>query len=201
MPTTPSSEFEEVFAPDRAVWRAWLAEHHGSAPGVWLNFYKKGSSKASVTLIEAIEEALCFGWVDSRMRSVDRERYVLIFTPRKAKSPWSPGNKERVERLIAAGRMAPAGLAAVEAAKADGRWDAYPNAVEQPMPDELAAALAASPDAARHFATYGPGLRRELVNWVARAKRAETRQKRIAIIFTAATEGRNPLAHTPKDQN
>ncbi|HEX9039044.1 MAG TPA: YdeI/OmpD-associated family protein [Ktedonobacterales bacterium] len=194
MSATGGSQFGEVYAPDREVWRAWLAQNHATAPGAWLNFYKKSSGKTSVTLIEAIEEALCFGWVDSKMRRIDSERYVLMFTPRKAKSPWSPGNKERVARLMEQGRMAPAGMAAVEAAKADGRWDVYLDTAERPMPDDLAAALAANPAAGRHFAKYGPGARRELIRWVATAKRAETRQKRIATILTAAREGRNPLA-------
>lgn len=194
MPATWSSEFAEIYARDRVEWRAWLEEHHASAPGVRLIFYKQTSGKPSVAMIEAIEEALCFGWVDSKMRSLDSERYSLIFTPRKPNSPWSPGNKERIARLIAQGKVAPAGLAAVEAAQADGRWDVYEDTVERPIPDDLAAALAANPDAARHFETYKPGTRRQLIWWVIQAKRPETRQKRIGAILEAAAAKRNPLA-------
>jgi uncharacterized protein YdeI (YjbR/CyaY-like superfamily) len=198
MPTTAGSQFEEVYARDRSEWRAWLAARHADAPGAWLVYYKKGSGQPGVSYEEAVEEALCFGWIDSVTRTLDAGRYVQMFTPRKRKSPWAPSNKERVARLIEQGLMADAGLAAVEAAKADGRWDAYEDAAKRPMPDDLAAALAGSPEAERHFATYAPGTRRELINWVATAKRPATRQKRIATILTAA-ERRNPLAERPKE--
>lgn len=199
MPTTPSSQFEEVYARDRAEWRAWLAARHADAPGAWLVYYKKGSGKSGVSYEEAVEEALCFGWIDSVMRALDAERNIQMFTPRKRKSPWAPSNKERVARLIAQGLMAPAGLAAVEAAKSDGRWTAYEDAAQRPMPDDLAAALASNPEAERHFSTYAPGARRELIRWVAMAKRPETRQRRIAAILSAAAERRNPLAERPKE--
>jgi uncharacterized protein YdeI (YjbR/CyaY-like superfamily) len=191
---TWSSQFEEVYAQDRTEWRAWLEEHHASAPGVWLNFYKKGSGQSGVSYDEAVEEALCFGWIDSKAVSLGGGRYKQVYTPRKPKSPWSGSNKERVARMLAAGLMTPAGLAAVAAAKADGRWEVYEDAIARPMPDDLAAALATNPDAERHFATYKPGTRRQLILWVTQAKRPETRQKRIATILAAAAERRNPLA-------
>lgn len=194
MPTKPGSQFEEVYARDRAEWRAWLAARHVDAPGAWLVYYKKGSGQPGVSYDEAVEEALCFGWIDSVMRPLDAERSIQMFTPRKSKSPWAPSNKERVARLLEQGLMADAGLAAVEAAKADGRWDAYEEALARPMPDDLVAALAANPDAERHFATYRPGTRRQILAWIAQAKRTETRQKRITTIIAAAAERRNPLA-------
>ena len=106
-----------------AEWRRWLERHHDSETGVWLLIAKKGASRPGVSLVDATEEALCFGWIDSAMRPVDDERYRLRYTPRRAKSNWSEVNKARVERLVREGRMTDAGLAKVEEAKADGRWD------------------------------------------------------------------------------
>ena len=117
-PRTP----DEVTAKDRAAWRRWLERHHATSPGAWLLIAKKGSGLASVTYEEAVEEALCFGWIDAKANSLDERRYKQWMAPRKAGSGWAASNKQRVERLVADGRMAPAGLAAIEAAKADGSW-------------------------------------------------------------------------------
>jgi uncharacterized protein YdeI (YjbR/CyaY-like superfamily) len=132
MPTSARDAYPRISARDRAEWRAWLAEHHASAPGVWLILQKKGSGQASVNYEEAVEEALCFGWIDSLARSLDATRYQQVFTPRKRRSPWSQSNKERVARLSAQGLMAPAGLAAVEAAQRDGAWTTFDSAASQP---------------------------------------------------------------------
>jgi len=113
-----------VYAPDRDAWRAWLQDNHAEQRGAWLVLYKKGSAVPSVTYEDAVEEALAFGWIDSRANKVDGARYVQRFSRRKAKSAWSQSNKERVGRLLADGRMAPSGLAAVEEAKRNGAWDA-----------------------------------------------------------------------------
>jgi uncharacterized protein YdeI (YjbR/CyaY-like superfamily) len=112
-----------VYAPDRGSWRRWLEQHHNSESGAWLVIYKKGSTVSGVTYDEAVEEALAFGWIDSRANRLDDTRYVQFFTRRKPRSAWSPSNKERVERLIAEGRMTAAGMALVEEAKRNGRWD------------------------------------------------------------------------------
>ena len=109
-----------------AEWRRWLEQHHDTETGVWLLIAKKGATRPGVSLVEATEEALCFGWIDSAMRPVDEERYVLRFTPRRAKSSWSEVNKERVEQLIRDGRMTEAGLVKIDEAKRDGRWDRGP---------------------------------------------------------------------------
>jgi uncharacterized protein YdeI (YjbR/CyaY-like superfamily) len=109
-----------------AEWRRWLERHHDTETGVWLLIAKKHATRPGPSLVEATEEALCFGWIDSAMRPVDEERYVLRYTPRRAKSNWSAVNKERAERLIREGRMTEAGLATIEEAKRDGRWDRVP---------------------------------------------------------------------------
>jgi uncharacterized protein YdeI (YjbR/CyaY-like superfamily) len=114
---------ETFLAPTREAWRAWLAEHHATSADIWLVLAKKNSGLQSVSLDEAVEEALCFGWIDSRLRRIDERTHALRFTPRKPKSVWSQSNKERVARLMAQGLMMPAGLAAVEAGMASGAWD------------------------------------------------------------------------------
>ena len=119
----PLNDLAEVTARDRAEWRAWLDANHASSPGAWLVLAKKGSGLASVSYDEAVEECLCFGWIDSKVMTIDAKRYKQLVTPRKPRSGWSASNKARVERLIREGRMAPAGLALVEAARADGAWD------------------------------------------------------------------------------
>ncbi len=116
-------------------WEAWLAKHHATVPGVWLKFYKKGSNKKSIVYAEALDVALCYGWIDSQAKSLDEEAYLQKFTPRRSKSIWSKRNTEHIQRLIDEGRMKPPGLAEVEKAKADGRWQAAydpPKRIELP---------------------------------------------------------------------
>ncbi len=129
---------EIVSAANRDVWRAWLSAHHGSERGVWLVMQKKGSAEPGVSYEEAVEEALSFGWIDSRAHRRDDASYLQLFSPRRPKSTWAATNKARVDKLIAEGRMTPAGLALVDAAKADGSWDAL-EAVEKAGRNERAA--------------------------------------------------------------
>jgi len=171
---------EHFYAKDRLAWRRWLSEHHRRAEAVWLVYYKKESGTPSITYAEAVEEALCFGWVDSRPNKIDPERYKQLFSPRKPKSPWSTINKKRVERLIADKRMTAAGLAKVEAAKKDGSWSSYDDVDALAMPGDLAAALASNAAAKKHFAGFPPSSRKIILWWIASAKRPETRSKRIA---------------------
>ncbi len=134
---------DEQFQPaDRAAWRAWLAANHETARGVWAVTYRRAAGKPVVSYEALVEEALCFGWIDSTGRTLDNERGMLRFTPRRRGSVWSRPNKERVERLIAAGSMTAAGLRAIEAARADGSWDALNDVDALIVPDDLAAALA-----------------------------------------------------------
>lgn len=173
---------DSVQPTSRAAWRAWLAEHHGrdsKQGGVWLITYKKASGKPRIEYDEAVEEALCFGWVDSKPGKVDAERTKLWFAPRKARSGWSRPNKERVMRLLAAGLMHSAGSAKIEAAKRDGSWTAL-DAVEDLVIDtDLAAALASYSLAAQNFAAFPRSAKRGILEWIAQAKRAETRAARI----------------------
>lgn len=167
-------------ATSRLEWRRWLEQHHATASGVWLVSYKKETGKPRVSYSEAVEEALCFGWVDSRPNKLDTERFKLLFTPRKPGSPWSRLNKSRVQRLIADGRMTPAGLAKVEAAKQDGSWSKLDQIEELTVPPDLRRALAANRQARDFFNAFPPSSKKNILWWIASAKHPETRAKRIA---------------------
>ena len=182
-------DFERMAAADRAAWRAWLVEHHESSAGIWLVYFKKASGKPSVTYDEAVEEALCFGWIDSRVNGLDDERYMQVYTPRRTGSAWSKLNKERIERVIAEGLMTEAGIAKIDGAKQDGSWvllDAVDDLIE---PDELRAALDADRSARASYDAFADSVKKQALYWVYSAKRETTRSDRIAQIVEAAAEG------------
>jgi uncharacterized protein YdeI (YjbR/CyaY-like superfamily) len=183
-------EAPTVHADDAQSWRAWLAEHHATSRGVWLVTWRARAGRSPRLAYEdAIQEALCFGWVDSTGATVDAERGKLYFAPRRPGSVWARSNRERVERLIAQGRMAPAGLAAIERARADGSWSILMSAERLEVPEDLAAALAADPAAQQAFTSFPPSTRQTLLSWVATAKRPATRASRIARIVASAARG------------
>lgn len=170
---------------------AWLEEQGEASDGIWLKMAKKGSGETTVVYDEALEVALCHGWIDGQLRKLDERFYLQRFTPRRARSRWSQRNVQIAERLIAEGRMRPAGLAQVEAAKADGRWDAaYESPSKATVPDDLQAALDASPKAAGFFATLSSANRYAILYRVQDAKRPETRARRIAQYVQMLEEGR-----------
>jgi uncharacterized protein YdeI (YjbR/CyaY-like superfamily) len=175
---TPS-EAAEVAPKDRAAWRRWLERHHATSGAVWLMLAKKGASVRAVSYEEAVEEALCFGWIDSTANSVDDERYKIWMAPRRRGSGWSAVNKRRIERLVAERRMAPAGLAVIEAARADGSWSRLDDSHALKVPKDLATALAGYPNARRHFDAFPPSARRGILHWIDSAKRPETRARRV----------------------
>jgi uncharacterized protein YdeI (YjbR/CyaY-like superfamily) len=176
-----ASDYPILLFADRSAFRAWLSEHHASQPGLWLRIAKAASPLQSVTYAEALDVALCFGWIDGQKRSHDAESFLQRFTPRQKRSVWSKRNREHVERLTAAGEMHPAGLAAVEAAKADGRWDrAYDSSGTVTVPDDLQAALDAHPKASMFFATLKGRNRYAILYRIQTAVKPETRARRIA---------------------
>jgi uncharacterized protein YdeI (YjbR/CyaY-like superfamily) len=163
----------------RGAWRRWLEKNHGEAGEVWLVFYKRHTGKPTLSYNDAVEEALCFGWIDGIKKSVDAERYMHRFTPRKPGSKWSESNKRRVARLVEAGLMAPAGEKAVAEAKASGNWDAPARPdIDLSTPPELDARLSKDPKAAAFFESLAPSYRRQFIAWIASAKRADTRKRR-----------------------
>jgi uncharacterized protein YdeI (YjbR/CyaY-like superfamily) len=169
-----------IHAETRAEWRAWLAENHRQPGGAWLVSWKRATGKPFVPYAEAVEEALCFGWIDGVYAPGDAERSAQWFAPRRRGGTWAKSNKERVERLIAAGLMTEAGLAAIDRARADGSWTALDTAEALEMPDDLAAALDATPGAREGYEAYSPSGRKTILFYVTGAKRPETRARRIA---------------------
>jgi uncharacterized protein YdeI (YjbR/CyaY-like superfamily) len=164
----------------RAQLRAWLEVNHADSGSLWLVTWKKQDPDRHLSYDAIVEEALCFGWVDSLPRKLDTDRSMLLLSRRKAGSAWSAANKARVARLTEAGEMAPAGLAAVAAAKADGSWCFLDDVERLEIPPDLANALAKHPEAMKHFAAFPRSVRRGILEWIKQAKRVQTRQKRVA---------------------
>ena len=188
-----------VHAEDRATWRAWLEANHATATGVHLVSWKRGHGP-SVGYEEAVEEALCFGWIDSSGGTIDERRSKLYFAPRKPRSGWAATNKARIERLAAAGLMAPAGLAAIERAKENGSWTLLDDVEQGGVPEDLKASLAAHPPAAENFEAFPKSAKRALLEWTAQAKRPETRAARILEIATKAARNERANEWVPKDR-
>ncbi|WP_115789498.1 YdeI/OmpD-associated family protein [Arthrobacter silvisoli] len=174
-------ELEELLVKDAAEWRAWLEANHSTSPGVWLVLHKKGGNVTELDYDAALDEALCFGWIDGQAKRRDAESMLQRMTRRGPRSPWSERNTGHIARLEAAGKMHDAGRAAVDAAKADGRWDqAYAGAAGAELPDDLAAAIAAVPEAQAMFEVLTSGNRFALIYRTTSVKRAETRARKIA---------------------
>ena len=192
------AELDFFYSPDRENWRQWLADNHDSAAGILFVFYKKKSGKPTLTYGEAVEEALCFGWVDSLPKKMDDERHALKFSPRKPRSVWSKPNKERVERLVDNGRMTPVGQAKIDRAKSDGSWDALNDSDNLVIADDLAIALIENPVAGANFHNFSPGSRKIILSWIGSAKRPETRANRIAETVRLAELGKR--ANFPADR-
>ena len=163
----------------RAEWRAWLEQHHTRTEGVWLISYKKETGKPRFEYDEAVEEALCFGWIDSKPNKLDDQRSMLWFAPRKLGSGWSRLNKERAERLVAQGLMMSAGLMKMEAAKHDGSWNALDAIEALEIPPDLEKALTAYSEAKQNFDAFPRSVKRGILEWIASAKKPETRAKRV----------------------
>lgn len=161
-------------------WADWLEQHHATSAGLWLRLAKKASGLRSVTYVEAVEVALCYGWIDGQAKSLDESSWLQKFTPRGRKSVWSKINRERVEKLIEGGKMKPAGLKAVQAAQQDGRWAAaYDSPSKATVPDDLQAELDKNPEAKAFFETLNSQNRFAILNRIQTAKKAETRARRI----------------------
>lgn len=164
----------------RDEWRTWLAENHAAAKELWLIIHKKHTGTGGLTYVDALEEALCFGWIDGILKRIDDEKHTIRFSPRRKNSIWSEHNRKRVRRLIKEGRMTPAGLAKIDEAKANGQWDKAAQREDTTVvPAELTEALAGNEKARLNFENLAPSYRRQFIYWVAVAKRDETRRKRI----------------------
>ena len=170
-------ELRRVRPKSRKAWRDWLAKNHASSKGVLLVYAKKHTGFPSLTYNDAVEEALCFGWIDSKINPIDDAFYMQVFTPRKRESAWSTLNKARVERLLAARRMTSAGLAMVKAAKDSGTWNTWEQVEELTIPPDLEQAIKANPNASRNWVSYSASRRKGVLYRLAGAKRPETRAR------------------------
>lgn len=187
--THPSDGRPMVLVETRAEWRAWLERNHESK-GAWLVSWKKATGRPFVAYSETVDEALCFGWIDSRRNKLDEERAMQLFTPRRPKSPWSRINREKVARLSAQGLMAPAGMRMVERAKANGSWTVSDEVEDVITPPDLAAALAEDEAARGFFERFPDSSKKAILWWIKTAKRPETRAGRIAETVSAAAQNR-----------
>jgi len=178
-----------LFFATAAAFRRWLAENHDRADELWVGFYKVGTGRPSITWPEAVDEALCFGWIDGIRKKVDEESYTNRFTPRRPGSRWSAKNVRRMEELIAEGRVEPAGMAAYD--RRTGTYSySYEQRYEARFSPELEERLHAEPSAWKHFRSQPPGYRQTVTFWVMSAKREETRQRRMAVLIESSAAGR-----------
>jgi uncharacterized protein YdeI (YjbR/CyaY-like superfamily) len=176
-----------VYFKTRAEWRRWLERHHDRKTEIWLIHYRKHSGEPGVRYEEAVEEALCFGWIDGQLRKIDDEKFRLRYSPRRLRSPWSRINRKKAEKMIRAGKMTAAGLARIEEAKKTGLWQrAYTNKTRERMPSDLKAALLKNREAWDNFRKFANTYRNMYIGWVVSAKTEETRKRRIDKVFDQA---------------
>jgi uncharacterized protein YdeI (YjbR/CyaY-like superfamily) len=186
----PAPELPIVAFKTPAAMEAWLKKHGASSPGIWLRFFKKDSGERSVTYLQALDEALCHGWIDGQVKKYDAKSWLQRFTPRRPRSVWSKRNREFVARLTEAGRMTPAGQAVIDAAKADGRWDAaYDSPKNMAVPADFLAAVAKHKQAAAHFATLNKANVYAIAWRLQTAKKPETRQRRFDALLAMLVRG------------
>ena len=177
-----------------AAWEKWLAKNHETQPAVWLRMFKKGSGKQTLTYADALDAALCYGWTDGIMRSYDEQSFVQRFTPRKPRSVWSKRNREHIERLIKDKRMKPAGMAQVEAAKADGRWDAaYDGQKDMEVPADFLAAISKNKKALAFYESLSRANKYAIAWRLQTAKKPETRARRLTSLVQMIEEGKKLL--------
>ena len=185
-------EMETFYPASQEEWRQWLKEHHDKKQSIWLICYKMKSGKPSISWSNAVDEALCFGWIDSTRKTVDHETFIQFFTRRKPKSVWSKINKEKVRRLIDEGLMAPAGYESIERAKQNGSWETLDEVEDLTIPADLEAGFQARPGSLDYFLSLSKSVRKSILQWLILAKRPETRQKRMSEIAELAAEKRKP---------
>jgi len=183
----------ETFYPkSRQEWRKWLAKNHAKKQSIWLVQYKKDSNIPTLSWSDAVDEALCFGWIDSTRKTIDENSFRQYFTRRKPKSNWSKVNKEKILKLIETKKMMPAGLAVIETAKQNGSWSNLDAVEELEIPKDLAKAFKSNRGAAGFFNGLSKSVKKIILHWVISAKRPDTRERRIAEVATLAAKGQKP---------
>jgi uncharacterized protein YdeI (YjbR/CyaY-like superfamily) len=191
-------ELIEINCKNRKELRKWLEKNHTQTETVWLILHKKNSTTGTLTYNDAVEEALCFGWIDSKPNKIDEETYKLLYSPRKPKSGWSKVNKQKIERLIKDGLMHPAGKAKIEAAKKDGSWNSLDAIEAMEMPVELEKALNKNKTAKKYFDAFPPGIRKQIIQWISLAKQKETKDKRVKETVELAAKNIRANQYQPK---
>lgn len=200
-PASSPAATTPVLFKNAKAFESWLRKHHATSDGLWLQIAKKGAEEPSVSYAEAVEIALCWGWIDGQKKSLDEQHYLQRFTPRRARSIWSKVNVEKVAALIEAGRMQAPGHAQIEAAKADGRWaKAYDSARTATVPEDLQAALDAEPQARAFFATLNAANRYAVLWRIQTAVKPETRARRIAQLVAMLARGEAVHIFKPRDK-
>ncbi len=185
-------EIETFYPTSQQQWRQWLEENHRSKQAVWLVHYKKKSSVASITWSEAVDEALCFGWIDSVRKTLDSETFVQFFSKRKPNGTWSKVNKEKIRQLVEAGLMTQAGLESIETAKQNGSWTILDEVEELILPNDLEMEFNTQPGSKDFFLSLSRSVRKAMLQWLVLAKQPETRQKRIREITKLAALKQKP---------
>ncbi len=187
------ADLKPLFMKSKSEWREWLERNHHKEQGVWLLFHKKHTGKPGLSYEDAVEEALCFGWIDSTLRRIDKEKHVIRFSPRRKRSVWSEINRRRVEKLMREGKMAAAGLAKVEEAKKSGKWfTAYTSKGKPTIPSDLREALMRDKKAWQNFNNFAPSYQNIYIHWVLSAKREETRKRRINQVVERSARNLKP---------
>ena len=190
---TMNQYFDTFYPKNSAEWREWLVENHCAKDSIWLMFYKKGTTNPSISWSEAVDEALCFGWIDSKKKPIDDLRYMQFFSKRKTNSTWSKINKEKIEVLIKKDLMYPAGMACIEAAKQNGSWKILDTVEALIIPEDLKIEFTRHPDSEDYFLSLSKSVRKTLLQWIVLAKREETRQKRVNEIAELAGRKQKPF--------
>lgn len=188
----PSSELATFYAKDRQAWRKWLEKNHTKSAGVWLIYYKKSSGNTRLEYNDAVEEALCFGWIDSTSRPLDHEKYMQRFTPRKPKSGWSALNKRRVQKMIEQKLMTKAGVEKIEEAKKNGAWEHLDHIEALKLPEDFEKALSKNKKARINFENFPQFTKKQFLYRINSAKRPETRKERIKLLVKMAAANKKP---------
>lgn len=192
-------EWQEFYPTKRKEWRTWLHKNHHKQDGVWIIFYKKGSNQPTISYTEAVEEALCYGWIDSTPNKIDDAKYKQMFSPRKKKSVWSKINKERIKRLLEQNLMHASGLIKIEEAKKDGSWETLDNIEELIMPAVLYKAFLKNKKALKFFEQFPKSVKKAIYFWIENAKTPETLKKRITETVTLAAENKRANQYVKKN--
>ena len=188
----PKEDYKSTHPKNRSDWRKWLEKNHATSPGIWLIYYKKSTGKAKLVYNDAVEEALCFGWIDSTLRPLDDERFMQRFTPRKSKSGWSGLNKKRIEKMIAEGLMTKAGLEKIEAAKKDGSWESLDHIDAIQLPEDFEKALSKNKKAKINFENFSQFTKKQFLYHINQVKTEATRNQRIILCVKMAAANKKP---------